>query len=165
MKGIAKVCVLGDPAVGKTSLIRRAVINVFEEEYISTIGTNIYEKKVSLPEFELSLVIWDIAGQPTFKNLSEDYVKGALGAFVVCDLTRLQTIEHLSNWIALIQKEGSEFIILGNKYDLVEDYQNIRVAEDISSSYNVPYITTSAKTGENVEKAIVTLAKKIYERM
>jgi len=101
-----KICLLGDPAVGKTSLIHRYVYDVFDDKYLSTIGAKITKKKnvVEIPgarfNVEITLLVWDIAGQMKFGNVHQSYYKGAEGALVVADITRSETFEHIVNWIS-----------------------------------------------------------------
>jgi len=100
-----KICLLGDPAVGKTSLIRRFIEDTFDENYISTIGTNVLSKLINLyfPEtgetLRIKLLIWDIAGQKSISDIHASYYYGAEGALIVCDITRQDTLEHLPDWI------------------------------------------------------------------
>ena len=83
-----KVCLLGDFAVGKTSLIRRYVEDRFDDKYLSTIGVKISRKIVQRPDYALTLLIWDLAGGDDINQLSRRYLLGAVGAILVCDLTR-----------------------------------------------------------------------------
>ena len=96
MKAISKkVCLLGDFAVGKTSLVRRFVLNIFEDRYLSTIGVKVSRKTVVTPGpgdlIELTLMLWDLAGSEEFDQVRASYLRGASGAVLVCDLTRPET--------------------------------------------------------------------------
>ena len=104
-----KVCLLGDPAVGKTSLIRKFIFNEFSEIYVSTIGTEVTKKDLGLDyegnshgqkRYEMSIAIWDIIGQKEYRSLISRFYKNASGALVVCDLTREETFQNLRNWIS-----------------------------------------------------------------
>ena len=92
-----KIVVLGDPAVGKTSLIRRFVINAFDDKYLTTIGAKIVKKEIQLrsggakPDIDVTLMIWDVAGQKTLGNVKQAYYRGSEGAMIVCDITRLKS--------------------------------------------------------------------------
>jgi small GTP-binding protein len=161
-----KICLLGDPAVGKTSLIRRFVEDVFDEDYVSTIGTNVLSKLVNLyfPETgettRIKLLIWDIAGQKSISDIHASYFHGAEGALIVCDITRKDTLEHLPDWIYQYRKitNNSAFVVLANKSDLSYDI-NIDLNEPsrIAESYQTHHFSTSAKTGDGVENAFHTL--------
>ena len=161
-----KICLLGDPAVGKTSLIRRFVDDTFEENYVSTIGTNVLSKIVNLyfPETGettvIKLLIWDIAGQKAISDIHASYYHGAEGALIVCDITRKETLAHLPDWIYHYRKitNNSACVILANKSDL--NYKKsfeFSETERMAKSYDTHYFSTSAKTGDGVENSFHTL--------
>src|SRR5207253_5757753 len=102
----SKICLVGEKAVGKTSLVRRYVMNMFDEQYITTIGTRVSKKEVqvSLPAQDLHLqvdmMIWDIMGEKGFRELLKDaYFYGANGILAVADFTRRRTLDDLDDWI------------------------------------------------------------------
>ncbi len=170
-----KVCLLGDGAVGKTSLIRRFVEDQFNDDYLLTIGTKTSKKRLIIKrtnpqrEFHLTLMIWDIMGQISFRKLLHPtYLKGAKGALLVCDLTRKETLEHLDDWIDSLYIEGRVMpsVFVANKVDL-EDQHVFGKAEfeSVASAYDSPFFMTSAKTGENVEKAFQSLGEKLIDEL
>ncbi len=154
----AKVCLVGEPAVGKTSLIRRFVLDQFEGQYIMTLGVKVSLKHVVVTDpkrVEVDLTIWDIMGSRGFRDLLQDaYFNGARGILAVCDSTRLNTFQELDGWLASVfQRTGPLPVrILANKADL-EDKRSVSEADlrGLSERYGSPYFLTSAKTGENVE--------------
>ena len=161
-----KICMLGDPSVGKTSLIRRYIEQEFDEKYISTVGASVNTKDISvnLPELgqtlELKYLVWDIAGQKVFSDVDASYFKGADGALVVCDLTTKTTLENIPNWLSKFKSIAGEvpFLILVNKSDLSELWSfQPDGAEQLAQRYQSHTLVTSAKTGENVEKAFQVL--------
>jgi small GTP-binding protein len=168
-----KVCLLGDGAVGKTCLVRRFVENTFSEDYLLTLGTKTSKKRIVIKKPDLqkilhiTFVIWDIMGQISFRNLLHpDYLKGAKGAVVVCDLTRSETLGHLEDWIDSLDVEGRMMpsVFVANKSDLTDQFEfGVREIERMASTYNALYFKTSAKTGENVEKAFQALGENIIE--
>jgi small GTP-binding protein len=160
-----KVCVLGDFAVGKTSLIRRYVEGIFDESYLTTVGVVVSRKTITYADASLNLLLWDLAGGQDFYNPS--YLGGLAGAFVVCDLTREATLPTLRAYVRVIGQanERAKVILLANKSDLVE----MRVTSDeqlnaISQELGSPLIVTSAKTGDQVESAFRTLADSLIGR-
>lgn len=159
-----KVCLLGDIAVGKTSLIRRYVEGRFDDKYLSTIGVNISRKVLERENVTLNLLIWDLAGGEDFKHLSDRYLLGAVGALVVCDLTRPDTLPIVKDYIEEMHKvyAGAAVVLAGNKVDL-EDQRVITddELEAAGRSTNSPCLLTSAKTGQSVEDAFLLLAKQI----
>lgn len=165
-----KMVMLGDPAVGKTSLVRRFVEQLFSEEYITTIGTNIYHKDMlveSLGDEEylnLSLIIWDIAGQTTLGNVKKAYFYGAQGGFVVCDVTRRDTLASVPDWIERLTATAGDLplILLANKSDLWEDALfGEQELDEISQKLGIPWFITSARTGHEVEEAFNELAHEL----
>jgi len=168
-----KVCFIGDAGVGKTSLIKRFVLDVFDDRYIATIGTKVTKKIVDVQgpagQAKVMMLIWDIMGQKGFRELlMEAYFFGAHGAIAVCDMTNRETVEELRYWIkALTDVAGDVPIVFaGNKADL----ENERVVKeddlkDLAGKYKAQAFVTSAKTGQNVEAAFKALALAISEKM
>jgi small GTP-binding protein len=116
-----KICMLGDSAVGKSSLIRRFVFNEFDEKYITTIGTNVSKKDLNLVikeqnneshNYELTLAIWDIIGQRDFHSFNLNYFRAANGGLVVCDITRRETLENLDMWASSFHNNIGRYVIL-----------------------------------------------------
>ena len=170
-----KLCLLGDGAVGKTSLVQRFVKNMFNEDYLLTIGTRTSKKKIIIQkpnlkkDFYLNMIIWDIMGQVSFRKLLHPtYLKGAKGALLVCDLTRRETLEHLDDWIDSLYIEGKDMpsVFVANKSDLTEKHAfGVQELENLAASYDSPFFTTSAKTGGNVEEAFRVLGEKIIRKI
>lgn len=169
-----KVCFLGDSSVGKTSLIKKFVYDIFDDSYLMTMGTKVTKKKVSIevPEhdkiFHLTFMIWDIIGDIHFRGLlHHSYLHGAGGALLVCDITRPETMESLNNWMESLESEGETKIpavFIGNKSDLKGEK---KVSEDemnqLADVYSSLWYLTSAKTGVNVEEAFKTLGMKMVK--
>lgn len=159
-----KVCVLGDFAIGKTSLIRRFVEGRFDEAYLSTIGTHISRKPLLIAGQELTLLIWDLAGGDKFSAVMASYYRGAAGALLVCDLTRAETLSILERYAREFWSVNprTPFVVVGNKVDLTE--QRIISDQDLDAfarTVNAPWFTSSAKTGANVETIFATLGQLI----
>ncbi|MBD3212345.1 MAG: GTP-binding protein [Candidatus Lokiarchaeota archaeon] len=160
-----KVIILGESAVGKTSLVLRFVSNRFMEDYRSTIGTNIYMKEIRLSNGHIyNLNLWDIAGQERWARMRHKYYKGGQGAIIVGDLTRPPTFAQIRDfWIPDLRKFLSDIPILlvGNKSDLDQTI-NDKEIEDLKEEIGAMHkIITSAKTGENVETAFKMLTREI----
>lgn len=162
-----KICLLGDIAVGKTSLVRRYVDGRFDDNYLSTIGVKISTKLLMMQEKQLNLIIWDLAGGEDFSGHDKNYLRGAAGALLVCDLTRKGSLKYLSNYAEKMRESNPEaiFVVVANKADLVQE-KTIQESDldRVCQQLNSPYLATSAKTGENVEKSILLLANLLISR-
>jgi small GTP-binding protein len=166
-----KVVLLGDSSVGKTSLVRRYVINEFHDHYIETIGTRISRKDMDLEvngkDYSLSLQIWDVLGQKAYSSVQSKALVGMNGALLVADLTRKETLDSIEGyWVPTLKKvvTDAHLLFLANKRDLTSKAQfTLDDLNQISSKYaqsdKKNYFLTSAKTGENVEDAFLSLAQ------
>lgn len=170
-----KILLLGEPAVGKTSLVHRFVYDIFDDYYISSIGVKITKKTIVLPaekdlqssqDVEINFMIWDIEGQRGRGELGKSYYSGAEGAFLVCDLTRKDTFDILPAWITELEKlEGRvPIVIIVNKHDLKDQAKvDENSIQNLVSKYRATYLYTSAKTGLNVENAFMSLGRLMFE--
>jgi small GTP-binding protein len=159
-----KMVVIGDGAVGKTSLIRRFVVGNFDDKYVATIGTKTTAKhleiKIDKEKSHLKLQIWDILGARSHSNIQKTAFKGADGAFLVLDLTRRETLYSFDLWLHSLFEVTGEIpvIVLANKNDLEHDFNPDRLRE-LANDYGLPYFLTSAKTGEKLEDAFNILGE------
>src|SRR5712664_1590970 len=165
-----KICLVGEAAVGKTSLIRRFVLDDFDDKYIQTLGTKVSKKELTMThpygdgELKVDMTIWDIMGQKGFRELlKEAYFYGARGILAVCDVTRRKTLDDLDDWIEGVYSVTGKIPIefLGNKIDLKDQ---IQISEDemtqAARAYESPFRFTSAKAGVKVEDAFQSLAQR-----
>ena len=165
-----KVCLIGDPAVGKTSLIRKYVTDIFDDKYIGTLGTKVTKKRVIIEKpdinYDLTLAIWDILGQKEFQRIQNMAYRGAKGVFLVCDLTRKDTLDGLREWREAITQVAEDIpsIILANKCDLdTKEFGENEIKSIASQMNNAPYLITSAKTGDNVNQAFYRIGEFVVE--
>ena len=169
----SKVCLVGESSVGKTSLIRKFVLNSFEDKYISTIGTKVCKKPLTFELGSVSvyidMMIWDIMGQSSFRTLLQDsYFHGASGIIAVCDATRHDTLTALDGWVDSVKQVAGDvpLVILANKSDLTS---HIQISENDlelkAKKYRTPsWHFTSAKTGDNVAEAFQAMGAAIVQR-
>jgi small GTP-binding protein len=165
-----KICLIGDTNVGKTSLIRRYVMDIFDDKYITTLGTKVSKKQIvikrSNDELFLLFSIWDVLGQESFKKIQNVAFKGSQGALLVCDLTRKQTLENLANWNQRLTDATGKIpkIVLANKSDLIDKHKfTDEQLQEYSSRLDAPYFKTSAKFGDNVIRAFFKLGEFIAD--
>ena len=166
-----KICLVGEAAVGKTSLIRRFVLDDFDDKYIQTLGTKVSKKEIKSQhpdmklELKIDMTIWDIMGQKGFRELlKEAYFYGAKGIVAVCDVTRRHTLDDLDDWIEGVYSVTGKIpiVFIANKIDLKEQTEfNEPEVKQATKAYDSPYYFSSARTGENVEIAFQTLADKV----
>ncbi len=168
----AKVCLIGEESVGKSSLIRRFVTNEFAGEYIRTLGTQITKKEVNYPLgpnrlIHIDFTLWDIMGQKGFMDLvGEAYFYKAGGVFAVCDGTRAQSFHGLKEWLSGVRRVagGIPGVMAVNKCDLKGRMALEREElEEVSRQFDLPWFHTSAKTGEGVAEGFTTLARRMLE--
>ena len=167
-----KVIIVGPSAVGKTSLLSRYVHSEFELKYKLTIGADFLNKIVEFqPSKFVKLNIWDIGGQERFKFLHRSFYEGASGAVLAFDLSRQNTFSGMKTWLSemrSIMKGEIPKVIIGNKSDLLTDIGQVidrSTVEKYAKNEDCFYIETSAKTGENVEKAFLGLIQRIVKKL
>ena len=149
-----KIVLIGDQAVGKTSLVLRYINDTFSEHYISTIGADFLIKDLQLMQAPVRLMIWDLGGQEQWEGIRARYMQGSDGVILIFDVSRKQNLQHyISNWVREVKDfigEKTPVIVVANKIDL-KPQVNLKEAAKLMKSLNYPYIETSAKTGNRVE--------------
>ncbi|MHA2227233.1 MAG: Rab family GTPase [Candidatus Hodarchaeales archaeon] len=174
---LLKIILIGDGSVGKTSIRRRYLGHGFQTEYLPTLGADFSVKNDTIGREEISFQIWDLAGQPVFETIRKTYYRGARGAFIVCDVSNPESVMNIHNWMDELWSNNGvgpiPFVILGNKIDLrytgeycIPDQTLQGIARGITTSgerlqFNVTYLPTSAKTGENITEAFKRLGMQV----
>ena len=173
---IAKVLVIGDIATGKTSVIRRYTSGTFSDDYQTTIGVDFNHKKVKTNTGEdVSVQLWDIAGQDRFAGLSRIFYNHALAAIIVFDLFSKESFDNAANWkkdvddkVFLPSGEKIPVLLLGNKDDRLESgNEPVSTFEEINKFAKefgfYAYYQCSAKSGHNIQEACNTLINKVAQ--
>lgn len=165
-----KICVIGDFAVGKTSLIRRYVLNQFSPEYQATLGVNIYKysDRIETPgggTEEINEIIWDIEGAQEGADLVDTYLRGAAGALVIGDLTRDHTVDSMARHARHFEtiQPGRPVVFALNKVDLLESPMDGALEETLAKEFGGPVVKTSAATGAAVPELFRGLGRRILE--
>jgi len=174
-----KIVLLGDGAVGKTSIARRYLKVGFKHEYKQTIGVDVYSKNTEIDIFgnkvEITWMIWDLAGQPKFKGIRRDFYRGAKGSILIFDVSRRVTYENILNWANEFLNNSGRYpvVLVGNKIDLRDKEKNCvskeegeKLAKSLSMMFglDVPYIESSALLDINIEDIFNTLGYLILAR-
>lgn len=160
-----KICLMGDFAVGKTSLVRRFVDAQFSDSYLATVGVKISRKALEVGEGEarraMQLVIWDVEGRSAASSYPRQYLRGAAAVILVADLSRAETVMELPTHLELLRAESpaARVAVAYNKLDLIDDptADNLIGAAPPLEGV-VASARTSAKTGREVEALFATLA-------
>lgn len=153
-----KILLVGNFGVGKTSLIRRFVLNEFSEDYISTLGVRISKKIVEFESKQVKLIIWDVAGTSGNEKVPKAYFLGASSAMLVFDLSRDDTYLNIEEYIDMIKELSGlkNLTVVGNKKDLLSAEELEKVKKSIPIKID---LLTSAKEDSNVESAFLLLAE------
>lgn len=170
-----KVCLAGDGEVGKTSLIRRFVLDQYDDKYIQTLGAKVSKKTLDLFSrrhglpVRADLMIWDTMGQKGYRELlREAYFRDADGVLLVCDVTRRDTLLNLGPWMEAVRNIAGvvPFCLLLNKADLIDRATvTLKDMEAFHQRSGYPIFLSSAKTGENVTQGFEALVVRILETM
>ena len=164
-----KVVLIGDPEVGKTSLVHKFVMNQFKQNYIATIGVNIMIKDLEIDNQQVQLSIWDVGGQEKWARVRYMYYKGASAALVVYDITNPASYSAVPDLVKefkdSIQKEKVPLILLGNKLDLENDQKvDSNKGEEMKNKIKaLNFYETSAKEGTLVKDAFIKIAESIIK--
>ena len=154
-----KIIFCGDAGVGKTSIINNIMGQKFSEEYEPSIGVDFFSKTVRYKGRMIKLQIWDSAGQEKFRSLIPNYIRGSSLIFLIFDVTKKISYEHLKDWIKFIKdiENGGIIIVVGNKIDLKDSREvDKEEAEKFCKENNYDYFEVSAKDGTNVNNMLYT---------
>jgi small GTP-binding protein len=161
-----KICLLGTSGVGKTSLIARLVDDSFSDRYLTSVGVAIKKKAVQVEGNEVSLTIWDLAGDDKFRPLESSYLRGLGGYMMVADGTRGGTLDHvleLRTRHADVLANVPSSLVLLNKADLEPEWEIDQARLDALAAAGFTIIKTSAKEGTGVQEAFLQLARRMVQ--
>ncbi len=165
-----KTIVIGDPGVGKTSMILQFTDQAFRRSYIPTIGANITEKIVKLFDTSFQMILWDLAGQSKFQKIRSLYYNGAQCVIIVFDLTKSESFDNIKNWYSDVKSNFSNFdeievALCGNKCDLEGDIViSNEDALKLAAELNISYLETSARLGKNIDKVFDDLVNNLISK-
>lgn len=162
-----KFVMIGDSAVGKTSLLLQYFENRYDEKYFSTIGVDYFSKEVVIDNKKQKIQMWDTAGQERFFSITQNYIKGANGIFLVYDITSKKSFDSLMKWKSIIVKyalKDIKMMIIGNKCDETDSREiTYEQGEQFSKENNCEFDETSVKDNKNIDLVFEKLFKLVYE--
>ncbi len=167
---IFKIILIGNSGVGKSSILKRYIQKVFEDNYSCTIGVDFFMKSITIGDKTIKLQLWDTAGTEKFRSITTGYYRGANAALVVFDLTSKQSFASLNEWIQNYYKFSNpdsvkNVVILGNKSDLTEKREvTDEEINDFIKDNNIKFFETSAKDGKNIDECFTHMSEKLIEQ-
>jgi small GTP-binding protein len=163
-----KILTIGESAVGKTCILLRFTDNKFLKTHLTTIGIDYKSKTIKVKDFSVKLKIWDTAGQERFRNITQQYYKGADGILLVYDVTERNSFEKVREWMRNIQQNTSRdkigIILVGNKCDLEERQVTTEEGESLAKEFGVLFFETSAYKDININECFESLVGEIISK-
>ena len=163
-----KILIIGDSYVGKTNILKGFLHNQFDINTKETVGVEFGSKNFIMGEKDVvKAQIWDTAGQERYRAITKAYYKGAKGALLVYDISRKSSFDNIDNWLIDLRTNGDKDIIIvliGNKSDLIDKREvNKEEANIKAEQFNIAFLETSTKSGENIDKAFTEIVEQIYK--
>ena len=165
---VFKTVLIGEGGVGKTSLAIRYTEDRFDQQMKMTIGVNFATKKVNVAGTDITLLLWDLGGQPRFQDVVMDYFKGSKLAIAVYEVSRPFTMFRLEDWIARLHGSvpDCDIFLVANKID--ERIEGMGVtpeeANDLAAKWDAKTFEVSAKSGENVSDMFQAAAQHLVAK-
>ncbi|GMT30657.1 hypothetical protein PFISCL1PPCAC_21954, partial [Pristionchus fissidentatus] len=162
-----KVVMMGDSCAGKSAILERFISNTFDDTSTSTIGMDFFSKQFTTRSGKnIRLQVWDTAGQERFRQLMPSYIREAAVAILVFDLSNPRSFANLDSWVLFMRRQRGDktkLVLVGNKSDNERSVEPSAVLQFLIDHDEVPYIETSARTGENVVELFETIANLPFE--
>ena len=162
-----KILTIGESGVGKTCILRRFVENKFLKNHLATIGIDFKTKTVNIKNKEIKLKIWDTAGEERFRNITQQYYKGADGIVLVYDVTDEASYDKIKEWMDQIisntTRDNIGLVLLGNKCDFEERAITEEQGKKLAEELKISYFETSALNGQGINEAFEQLTLDIMK--
>ena len=169
MDYVFKYVIIGDTSVGKSCIMHNFIYERFRRETTQTIGVEFSSKIINLSEKKIKLQIWDTAGQERYQSVAKTYYRNSIGVIIVFDTTRIDTFNHVQNWLndaKNLSREEASFCVVGNKCDLKDN--RVVKFNDVAKfcqNNNLLHIECSALNGENINEIFFSLSKQILGKI
>jgi small GTP-binding protein len=161
---LVKLLIIGDSAVGKTSILLRFTDDEFPKSHLATLGIDIKIKTFELDSQIVKMQIWDSAGQERFHSIASSFYKGAMGILLVYDCTNEQSFTNVGKWLTSIQQFGSDNVakvLIANKCDMAHRTVSTALGQQIAREADIKLFETSAKANINVHEAFYFICREI----
>lgn len=166
---IFKYIIIGDMGVGKSCVLHQFTERKFIPDCPHTIGVEFGTRIIDLGDTKIKLQIWDTAGQERFRAVTRSYYRESAGCLLVYDITRRHTFQSITNWLSdakALTGNYTAFILIGNKSDMDSERQvTYEEAKAFADELNLTFFETSARNGENVDRAFFDIASQIYAKI
>ncbi|KAH0791350.1 ras-related protein Rab-14-like [Histomonas meleagridis] len=163
-----KFVLVGDSAVGKTSMCKMFCEKSFDDNQPQTIGLDFGVRNIDIESTKIKLQIWDTAGQEKFRSITRAYFRGSTAVFLVFDVTNRESFSHLGFWTddaMLLSPSNSIKVLVGNKTDLVSQRAvSTAEASDFAQQNGLTYFETSALSGERIDDTFIETAHAVYKK-
>lgn len=162
-----QIIVLGDRAVGKTSILRRFNDAEFALTIYPTVGIDFVKKDIMLGKRRVSVQIWDTAGQERYHTIAHTFYKQCQGVLLVFDVSSRKSFDNIHKWLNNLKKHADASIIkylVGNKVDAGRREVQSADAEKVARDYGMKYFETSAMLNKNIKECITSIAGDIYDK-
>lgn len=162
-----KLVIVGDSSVGKSNIFSKYLKGTFDKNWKETIGAQFGSKTIEVNNKNIKLQIWDTTGNENYSSFINGYYKGALGAFIIYDVTNKSSFDNVEKWLMDLRKNGNEnisILLIGNKSDLINNREvSMNDGLNKSEKLNISFIETSALNGDNIIKAFYELINLIFQ--
>mmetsp|Transcript_17435 Transcript_17435/g.45071 ORF Transcript_17435/g.45071 Transcript_17435/m.45071 type:complete len:189 (+) Transcript_17435:109-675(+) len=163
-----KIISIGDPAVGKSCLIKRYCEQRFVSKYVATIGVDYGVKPIKVRGKEVKVNFWDLAGGEEYAEIRNEFYKDAQGGIVVYDINSRKSFEALDYWLKEAAEHGAKetaYVVVGNKTDVGRRVVKEEEGRAFAKQHGMPYFEATAKDGENVQEMFHELFAIVVERL
>ncbi|EAR96030.1 Ras family small GTPase (macronuclear) [Tetrahymena thermophila SB210] len=166
---IFKLLIIGDSGVGKTNLLLRFCDDKFATSHLATMGIDFKSKKIEIDGKKIKLQVWDTAGQERFRQITQNYYKGAMGVIMTYSINDKESFRNIEVWMKQIRQQASVNIaklLVGNKCDMESERQvTFEEGKSLADTFGIKFFETSAKSDINVTEAFFTICKEIQEKI